>query len=219
MSSALDKFWDDEKKRRETPNILDLTHILQKLLLEKDHHRCFIVLDALDECEDAEREEVMSMIRDVLMVDNRGICVLLTSRTNTVGVGRGLKGLTNFYNIAIERRHVDLDTLAHITERLQNDRNLGALPAKEREKIKSCLVENDAGMFRWVDCQLQAIRRCRNSAELDRTLSTLPRDLHEQYAKDMASIADSASHDARKLLEWLAFSQRKYVNLCVHFRC
>ncbi len=63
--------------------------------------------------------------------------------------------------------------------------------------------------FRLVDCQLQAIRKCKKRAYLYRILETLPKDLHEQYTRELANISEASSRDALKLLQWLTFPQRK----------
>ena len=206
---SLVEFWKAKNAGRETPKTSDLIQTLQNILIEKAHQTCFIVLDALDESDEAEREELMEMLRNILSLENVKIHVLVTSRTNTIGIEKGLKALARFYNIAIEREWVDQDILAHITERLQNDQVLKAWPEKERQKIKDSLVEKAAGMFRWVDCQLQAIRKCKKPADLNRTLTTLPKDVHEQYARELANIDENSSQDALQLLQWLTFPQRK----------
>lgn len=208
VPSPLIEFWKLKKNGKELPKVSDLIQTFQKILVEKVNQTYYIVLDALDESNEDEREELMEMLRNILSLDSAGIRILVTSRTNTAGIETELKQLTRFYNITIERECVNIDILAHITERLQNDKVLKALPEKEREKIKSTLVEKAAGMFRWVDCQLQAIRKCKSPADLTKKLNTLPKDVHEQYARELAGITDNSQH-ALKVLQWLTFPQRK----------
>lgn len=218
VPTPLIEFWKAKKKGKEAPKTSDLVQTLQKILVERGRRISYIIIDALDESDDAEREELMDMLRNILALENVGIHVLVTSRTNTTGMEKELHDLKRFYNITIEREYVSLDILAHITERLQNDKILKAWPEKERQKIKSSLVEKAAGMFRWVDCQLQAIRKCKKLADLNKTLNPLPKDVHEQYARELAAIPENSSEDAFKILQWLTFSQRKLVfptsNIC-----
>lgn len=208
---ALVDFWKAKRKGKETPKTSELVQTLQSILVERGQRTSYIVIDALDESDDAEREEFMEMLRSILAPEYVGVHILVTGRTNTSGIEKELQDLVRFYNIAIEREHVNLDILAHITERLQNDKILNTWPEKERQKIKTSLVEKAAGMFRWVDCQLQAIRKCKRPADLNKTLNTLPKDVHEQYARELASIPENSSQDALKILQWLTFPQRKYV--------
>lgn len=211
VPTALIDFWKAKNKGSETPKTSDLVQTFRQILVERGNRTAYIVIDALDESDDAEREELMEMLRSILALENVGIHILVTGRTSMSGIQKEWQDLTRFYNIAIHPDHVNSDILAHITERLQNDKILKTWPEKERQKIKTCLVEKAAGMFRWVDCQLQAIRKCKKPTDLNKTLNTLPKDVHEQYARELAGIPESSSQDALKILQWLAFPQRKYV--------
>lgn len=120
-----------------------------------------------------------------------------------------MKELGNLYDVAIEGQNTDRDILAHVTERLENDHALRKWSPELRRSIKDTLIKDAGGMFRWVECQLQAVRKCRKPAEVRKTLKTLPKDLHEVYARELAKVDDSASQDVLRLLEWLAFPQRR----------
>lgn len=189
-----------------------MIQIFGRILVERAHQTCFVIIDALDESEEDEHAELLSMIRNITSLESVGTRILVTSRTNTIGVEDGLKDVTRLFDIAIERRQVDNDIAAHITERLQNDEVLKKWPMHVREAIKETLTENAAGMFRWADCQLQAVRKCRKLVELKRTLTSLPKDLHEAYTRELSSARPYRSGDVRKLLEWLTFPQRPYVH-------
>ena len=79
--------------------------------------------------------------------------------------------------------------------------------------INETLVSQAGGMFRWVDCQLQAVQECRKPAEVRKALKALPVNLHEIYARDLAKVTQRASQDVLRLLDWVAFPQRKYAYL------
>ena len=63
--------------------------------------------------------------------------------------------------------------------------------------------------FRWVECQLEALRKCKRKSAIDKVLSQLPKNLHEQYQRDLANIPEEDEESALTLLKWLAFPQRK----------
>lgn len=206
LPNALVEFWN--AKKLETPKTSDLVQTLQKILIERANHETYIVIDALDESDGAERDELMEMIGSLMSLETVDVRIIVTSRTNRIQIENDLKELPGFREIAIECGNVNSDIAAHITERLQNDKILKAWPEREREKVKKGLVDKAAGMFRWVDCQLQAIRKCKTPAALERALNTLPKDLHEQYARELAGITDN-SQNALKILQWLTYPQRK----------
>lgn len=207
LPSVIVDFW--KAKEQETPKTSDLVQILPEILIESTKRDTYIVIDALDESEEAEREELVEMIRKLLSLDTTGVRILLTSRTNTAHIEKDFQEeeLKRVYKVPVASTYVNLDILAHVTERLQNDTILKAWPEKERNKVKNVLVEKAAGMFRWADCQLQAIRKCKTPAELEKTLTTLPKDVYEQYARELANISNSQI--ALKILQWLTYPRRK----------
>ena len=217
---ALIKLWDANRKGRGAPQTSESIRALLQMLSESLVHEVrpifFIVIDALDESNEAERAEIIDLLQRVVSLDT-DIHVLVTSRSSTVGVEQRLQDAVKFLNVVMAHRHVDEDILTHITERLQNDEDLKKWSSDLRKEIEEALATNAAGMFRWVDCQLQAIRRCRKPKELRKALTSLPKDLRELYARELANVENSAVEDVRKVLGWLTYPQRPYVHEVIRF--
>lgn len=209
-SSLLD-LWSAMEMGRKAPQKVDLQETIQRILVAEPSPIYLIIIDAVDESDDTERAELMQFVRSLALLE-ANIHILFTSRTNTVGIEKAMKEITSFYNIAMEGQDTDHDISAHVTERLENDGALTKWSPDLRQLIKDTLIKDAGGMFRWVDCQLQAVRRCRKPAEVRKTLKTLPRDLYEVYTRELAKVEDSASQDMIRLLEWLAFSQQRPVS-------
>ena len=200
--------WEVKKMGRESPKTSDLVRVVQQILVADQSHQYFVVVDALDESDDIGKDEVLRSIRSFALL-NGDIHILITSRTHTLGIEKGLKDLPCFSGIAVEEQSTDLDIIAHVTERLENDAVFAKWSPDLRHLIKDTLVSGAGGMFRWVECQLDAVRKCRKPGDVRKTLKTLPRNLHEVYARDLAKVDMSASQDMVRLLEWLAFPQQK----------
>ncbi|KAF8521554.1 hypothetical protein JB92DRAFT_3277793 [Gautieria morchelliformis] len=62
------------------------------------------------------------------------------------------------------------------------------------------------GMFRWVVCQLDSLRKCRSPQELQMALTNLPPTLYETYDRILLHIDECDKGHALKLLQWLAFA-------------
>ena len=62
--------------------------------------------------------------------------------------------------------------------------------------------------FRWVFCQLDALRKCKTRAALLNALKTLPKTLDDTYARILNNIDEEDKQQARRALLWLAFSGR-----------
>ena len=218
--SVLLKLWDANREGREAPQVSEsiqtLVQMLGEISMVEGRLTFFIVLDALDESNEAERADIIDLLRRIVSLDN-DIHLLITSRSNTIGVEQRLKDAAKFFDVVIEHQLADEDILIHITERLENDEDLNKWPPRLRKEIEEALVANAAGMFRWVDCQLQAICRCMKPKELKKALTSLPKDLREAYAQEVAKVEDRAVEDVRKLLAWLTYPQRPYVHELVWF--
>lgn len=62
--------------------------------------------------------------------------------------------------------------------------------------------------FRWVVCQLDALRKCLKLDALRKALRSLPKTLDDTYAQILCNIDEEYSQDAFKILQWLAYSAR-----------
>ncbi|KAF8511998.1 hypothetical protein JB92DRAFT_3117575 [Gautieria morchelliformis] len=78
--------------------------------------------------------------------------------------------------------------------------------ADEKEMVMTTLIDGAHGMFRWVICQLDALRKCKTPAALKKALTCLPKTLNETYDRILAAIDEDDNQGAVSLLQWLAFS-------------
>jgi ankyrin repeat protein len=62
--------------------------------------------------------------------------------------------------------------------------------------------------FRWVSCQLEALRKCLTAGAIRRILDTLPATLDETYDRLLIEILDEHRHIAVSALTWLTVSER-----------
>lgn len=69
-------------------------------------------------------------------------------------------------------------------------------------------VYSRSSRFRWVDCQLDALKKCRSPTTLQKALKNLPKTLYGTYDRILAAISEDDRQDALNLLQWLAFSVR-----------
>jgi ankyrin repeat protein len=67
---------------------------------------------------------------------------------------------------------------------------------------------NYSARFRWVFCQLDALKKCKTRATLLNALKTLPRTLGDTYARILKNIDEEYQQHAQRALLWLAFSGR-----------
>lgn len=131
---------DGEKQ----PQTEDLENILKALI--ESYEKSYIVLDALDECEN--REELFDFIEKAIKWKSEKLNIVMTSRK--------LKDFEEFFDVeldqrsrlSIENEKVDEDIRSYVHGKLQSDRRFKRWqkqPKVQRE-IQSKLMEKSDGM-------------------------------------------------------------------------
>jgi len=62
--------------------------------------------------------------------------------------------------------------------------------------------------FRWVDCQLDLLRKCLRVNNIRNVLNTPPKTLNETYDRILVSVDEAYINDTYRILQWLVFSTR-----------
>ncbi|KAF8490584.1 hypothetical protein JB92DRAFT_2675852, partial [Gautieria morchelliformis] len=161
----------------------------------------YIVFDALDEC--PERSTFLKVVKEIHAWRVDGLHLLATSRREG-DIERVLKGLVS-HEVSMNESLIDPDIKVHISRTLLEDIEFSMCSEDEKEMVKTTLMKGAHGMFRWVVCQLDALRKCRSPAALERALTRLPKTLYETYDRILEAIDEEDRRDALSLLQWLAF--------------
>ena len=75
-------------------------------------------------------------------------------------------------------------------------------------KSHSYIASNCLNRFRWVFCQLDALKKCLKPGSIRKALQNLPKTLDDTYARILVNINEECQQEARRALLWLAFSER-----------
>ncbi|KAH7020836.1 ankyrin repeat-containing domain protein [Microdochium trichocladiopsis] len=198
---------DDGKKQ---PRLDELQAIFYSMLYGCSPVR--IVLDALDEC--VPREELLSWLQAL----NQGavdVRVLLTSRPEP-DIQSAMQLMTGKNErLAVQATLVNDDIRSYVRSQIRHHEAFGIWRAQPdiQEEIEQCLVQKAGGMFRWVWCQIDALKRCRDRITLRKTLASLPTTLHETYARVLEQIPQEYADHTMRILQFLTFSERP-LRLC-----
>ncbi|KAJ6559670.1 ankyrin repeat-containing domain protein [Mycena capillaripes] len=198
---ALDKQYMLSKGQT-LPNFSQLLEFLQKLLSELG--RTYIVIDALDECDDAELEWLVDLVSTLWKCSCKGsIHVLITSQPRAIFT-ESFKGMPCILLDSSVTMH---DIRLFISSEIRDNRKMKMWAARTNE-IVDRIVKKSSGMFRLAACLLVELSRCRRYNELDQTLEGLPDDLFGVYDRFMEAIQPRDRVYATGVLRWLVFSTR-----------
>ncbi|KAJ7208577.1 ankyrin repeat-containing domain protein [Mycena pura] len=186
------------------PSWIDLLALLRNLLSEL--HRAYIILDALDECDNY--DQIVTFVQKIVSWPSIRLHVLVASQPRDI-FATGFASLDNLLKIRIQKDMTSHDITLFVSSSLASSSRLKAWKSKS-DTITSRIVGRSAGMFRLAYCLLQELEKCKKPAELEARLEELPRTLHDIYARWLSPEALSPEYlpDAEKLLCWIAFSAR-----------
>ncbi|KAH6677075.1 hypothetical protein B0J14DRAFT_506370, partial [Halenospora varia] len=163
----------------------------------------YIVIDAIDECprNDDGRNELLTTILDI---KRSGLQVLVTSRFETDIE----EAFSSELSISIDKGLVDADIQLHVANELATNAKLKKWSSDIKDDIMKTLLKGSNGMFRWVYCQLEALKKCLRPHDVRKTLRNLPKTLHETYSRLLSGISDEYEQEALTAMTWLVFSER-----------
>ncbi|CAN9433148.1 unnamed protein product [Alternaria alternata] len=180
-----------------------LEHILLALLEESK--TSYLVVDALDECLEEQREKTLAGFRRIAQCLPE-IRLLITSRKEA-----DIEDLLSSWAVTrfgIDEESVNQDIDLYVKNALATDRKLVKLQSATKKEIEDEFRKKSDGMFRWAALQLDNIRNLKilRPTYISQALHEMPQTLDDTYARVLSSIDNIYFDEARAALEWLAFS-------------
>ncbi|KAF9063540.1 ankyrin repeat-containing domain protein [Rhodocollybia butyracea] len=118
--------------------------------------------------------------------------------SEAIDVFRHLAHFRNNLYIAVTSRYLAEPTYNDVFKYLQD--KLG------HRKLKQELFD-EIGQFRWVDCQVTVLQRCKTPKAIQEALKKMPKSLEETYTVAIKRISESEHvDDAGQLLRWLTYA-------------
>ena len=182
------------------PTTGELIQIIQRML--EVSPPVYLCIDALDECQ--EWESLLDFLVDLRGWKQDHLHIFATSRMEP-DIEDTLRPVAT-HTVSLEESVVHDDILSYVEHRLQTDRKLSKWPDKTKDEIKASILDGANGMFRWVECQLDAIRGCLKPDQLQRKLTSLPKTLDETYARILNNVDEEFVEDVRRVLCCLIYS-------------
>ncbi|KAJ7199888.1 hypothetical protein GGX14DRAFT_661358, partial [Mycena pura] len=183
------------------PNYGQLLQILKELLGKLG--RTCIVLDALDECKEADYQRLVDLISKIQSWSGISLHLLVTSQPR----GIFTEAFEDAACITLEPQVTETDIIFFVTTQLQENYKLKKL-AKYKEDIISTIVDKSRGMFRLAACLLMELSQYALPGKLKEALSELPDDLYEIYDRFLTPIYRKHPVYVERLLCFLVFAAR-----------
>ncbi|KAJ6605278.1 hypothetical protein DFH09DRAFT_1269594 [Mycena vulgaris] len=193
---ALEERYILNSKGQTLPTYQELQKILEELLLELG--RTYIILDALDECQEADQRQLVDCVSTLQRWNQTPLHLLLTSQPRRIFT-EGLEGVPS---IDIESDITEKDIRFFVDSELER---LEPWASRAADRV----VSKSNGMFRLAACLILEVSHCLWEDELDKTLDNLPNDLFGIYDRFLEGIRPDHLVHAEAVLRWLIFSRER----------
>ena len=189
-----------------------LKGVLRACLKHPLERSIFLVVDAMDESDDCEKEDIVRFLRDLSMPTNKGciVKVFLASRP-----------INEIHHVSIPvRQRIMLQEksggdIERYTRHLLKKPQFSLYGDDMKEKIRNYIIDHADGVFLWVRVVGDELESyCRNGARSDvvlKSLESLPKELECYYKSMLQGLGAGGGDDARdgiRILQFCLFSHR-----------
>ncbi|QSZ37359.1 hypothetical protein DSL72_009457 [Monilinia vaccinii-corymbosi] len=193
-----------ERVSAKVPCLQELKAILKTILMLDGTF--YLVFDAVDECPRGQQEDSRKVVCETLQELSSWGCehlhILITSRKEA-DIEELIIEIPTLSTVFIKNENVNLDIRRYIQTQMKNDTKLKKWSSEIKMEIETALTDRANGMFLWVFCQLDALKRCSTPAMIRKTLKGLPRTLHATYERILSSIHEDHRDIVTAALKWL----------------
>ncbi|KAJ7865042.1 ankyrin repeat-containing domain protein [Mycena olivaceomarginata] len=191
-------------KGQTPPTYQDLQQVLRELL--SGLKRTYIILDALDECEDGEITQLLHLVSELRGWTKTPLHLFLTSQPRAF--------FSDFWDmnhhIYLRASITEHDIRLFVRSELRDNRKLKTWAARADAVIDRVVLKSN-GMFRLAACLLLELSRCKRQNELDKTLADLPNDLVGIYDRLLQAIRPEDFVYVAAVFRWLVFSNGSFI--------
>ncbi|KAH9016970.1 hypothetical protein EDB84DRAFT_708109 [Lactarius hengduanensis] len=190
-----------------------MTQCLKDMLMIPNQGPVYIILDALDECPNSSgipspREQVLRLVKELVELRLPYLHICVTSRREFDI--RATLGPLALHRVSLhDQSGQKKDIVDYVNAVVYSDSETMMKRWRDDDKkmVVETLSEKADGMFRWVFCQLDALRHCLPSS-VRQTLKELPESLDETYERIIMGIKKGNQAHAYRMLQCLTVAIR-----------
>jgi len=208
---ALSHLYLEHNKGARKPSDDDLIQCLKVVLSLPSRQPVYLIVDALDECPDnsglpSRREQVLDLVKDLVELSLPNLHICVTSRPE-IDIKDVLEPLTSLRVSLHDQTGQRKDIIEYVSTAVYSDTKMRRWREEDKRLVIETLSERADGMFRWVYCQLEALRHCLPPS-VRGILDKLPETLDETYERILKDINKANRDHAHRLLQCLTVAIR-----------
>ncbi|KAH9969700.1 hypothetical protein BC827DRAFT_1380657 [Russula dissimulans] len=193
------------------PSDATLIDCLKETLSHRSQRPFYLIVDALDECPNnsgllSPREQVLDLIKHLVELSLPNLHICAKSRPE-IDIKDTLEPLTSLRVSLHDQTGQREDIIEYVSSVVYSDTKIRRWREEDKRFVIETLSERANGMFRWVYCQLEALRHCLPPS-VRGILDELPETLDETYERILRDINKANREHARRLLQCLTVAIR-----------
>ncbi|KAK5409380.1 hypothetical protein LTR06_006953 [Exophiala xenobiotica] len=210
VPESLMRLFKRNRSSRSSDSVMSTEAWIQTLLsITQAAGPCHAVVDALDECEDSGQRLLVTTIKRLCQNTPQSMKWMFTCRPSSVLV----REMTSIEvgHIQMSDTTVDADIERYLSERFDEDPDLESFSQTARSLIVKKITAKAGGMFRWAECQLNALQsmKDRRAKRIQESLEMLPADIFKTYSRIIGSFEHSSEKSlAARILMFVCYSAR-----------
>ncbi|KAK4076983.1 uncharacterized protein Triagg1_3950 [Trichoderma aggressivum f. europaeum] len=185
-------------------NLDGLWAVFLQLLQNCDGKDVYILIDALDECDEASRIALSGLIAEIPV--SVSVKVLITARSEV-----DIEGTAEIVgrHLRVDSGQINTDLAAFIDSRLvELKERRKTFPESLIHEIGNKVKNHAGGTFLWASLVFKDMFATRTSKAAARKLKHLPSDLPGIYKRNLDAIDEDDIEDAAFILRWTVVSKR-----------
>ncbi|KAH9034816.1 hypothetical protein EDB85DRAFT_959522 [Lactarius pseudohatsudake] len=210
-SDILGRLYSAHRSGGMQPSDDALVKCLRDMLALPRNGPTYIILDALDECPKSAgtpspRESVLELVEWLIKLGCPNLHICVTSRPEA-DIKANLQPLASHCVSLHDESGQREDINDYIVSFTNTDTYMRKWKQEEKELVIERLTRDADGMFRWVFCQLDRLRRCLPS-RIRRALEELPSTLDATYERTLLDIDEENWAFAHRLFQCITVASR-----------
>ncbi|OCH94602.1 hypothetical protein OBBRIDRAFT_101360, partial [Obba rivulosa] len=210
-NNTLSHLYSDHAKGLQQPSDTALAVALKHILTDPIRGPVYIVIDALDECPNSsgiptQRKKILNLVAELTELP-ANIHMCITSRPEP-DIQNVLEPLAS-HCVTLDAECGQSKDIALYVRSVVSSDEFEQWSKEHKTLAIDALLQKADGMFRWVFCQLDALRPC-FPAEITSTLENLPESLDETYRRVLEGINKSHQKHAHRIFQCLMVSTRPH---------
>ncbi|KAH8745767.1 ankyrin repeat-containing domain protein [Hyaloscypha finlandica] len=185
-------------------DVYSLWRVLVQVLKNCGNSKIYILIDALDECEEPSRKDFLGLLEE--LDPSSKARILITGRPEP-DINEAAQSRGQSLRLDSGKINEDLSKFINIrVDELQTKKKKN-YPTKLIEDIRTTLQEKHEGTFLWASLVLEDIAATKTTREAIAKLSNLPSGLFKVYERLLGNIEANNGH-AVFILQWVVVSRR-----------